>query len=238
MVAPVYSAHTGNNAHLIREVCRLYASPGARIADVTYGTGRFWRHCPGLKVAGSDIDGSLGADTVADFRALPYADSSFDVVVFDPPYAHNSGTKHALRTDRYAASTSRYNGHATTSSLYNADIMELYRGGMEEAYRVLNPDGGTCWVKCRDEVEREVQRWSHIRVYEMAVEIGFCARDLFVLVPDSKPAQRWPGRQQRHAQKNHSFLWIFQRPDERYRKLLDRTPPSGGVRRSTAGKPS
>jgi hypothetical protein len=89
---------------------------------------------------------------------------------------------------------------------------------MREAFRVLKPDGGSLWVKCKDEVEREVQRWSHVYIYQMASELGFCARDLFVLTGSMSP-QRWPGCVQRHARKNHSFLWVFQRPIGEYRQI-------------------
>jgi hypothetical protein len=227
VIEPVLTAHTGNNSRLIAKVCRLYAPPGSLIADVTYGAGRFWQQCPlasdwELDVVASDVNQSLTLDLVADLRQLPYADASIDVVVLDPPYVHNSGTR---KPHGYAATTTRYGGE-TVAAMYNADIMQLYRQGMQEAFRVLVPEGGTCWVKCKDEVEREVQRWSHIKIHEMALEIGFCARDLFVLAGSTSP-QRWPGRTQHHARKNHSYLWIFQRPDERYRKLLARTPPSG-----------
>jgi hypothetical protein len=223
---PVLSAHTGTNAGLIAHVCRLYAPPGSRIADVTYGSGRFWKQCPpapdwDLEIVASDIFPT--GDLVANLSALPYRDGSFDVVVLDPPYVHNAGT---ANPHGYRPTTTRYNGH-TTAGMYNADILGLYRAGMAEAYRVLCPEGGTLWVKCKDEVEREVQRWSHIRIYEMALELGFCARDLFVLAGATSP-QRWPGRIQRHARKNHSYLWVFQRPDERYAKLLAKPAPSRG----------
>ena len=33
------------------------------------------------------------------------------------------------------------------------------------------------------------------------------------------------GRVQRHSRKNHSFLWVVERPDERYRRLLAWKPP-------------
>jgi hypothetical protein len=229
--APVVTAHTGTNADLIAEVCRLYAPPGSLVADATWGQGRFWRKAPGgVTLIGSDLHPGPGARLLADFCQLPYQDGALDVVVLDPPYAHNAGTRHAARADRYQATGSRYNGHATTAGMYHRDIMALYRDGLAEAFRVLRPDGGTCWVKTKDEVEREVNRWAHIKVYEMALETGFCARDLFVLVPTAQQAQRWPGRVQHHARKTHSYLWIFQRPDERYARLLAQTPPGNGPR--------
>ncbi len=226
VASPVITAHTGNNADLIAEVCRLYAPPGTVIADVTYGAGRFWRKQPaGVTVIGSDLYPGPEISFTCDFRQLPYRAGAIDIVVLDPPYVHNAGVAHSHRTDRYAASSSRYNGHLTTAGLYNGDILCLYRDGMTEARRVLRPAGGQLWVKCKDEVEREVQRWSHIKIYEIALRLGFSARDLFVLIPDGRQAQRWPGRTQRHARKNHSYLWIFERPDERYRKLLSRPAP-------------
>jgi DNA modification methylase len=208
------------------EVCRLYVPQDSTVVDVTYGTGRFWRRQPpGINVIAADIDRNMPVDLVANLRKMPFRTASVDVVVLDPPYAHNSGTRNP---HDYATTTTRYNGSATTATMYNADIMELYRAGLVEAHRVLRPVG-TVLVKCKDEVEREVQRWSHIAIYNMAIELGFCARDLFLLTGTTAP-QRWPNRTQRHARKNHSFLWVLQKPDQRYARLLSRTPPSGGVR--------
>jgi DNA methylase len=233
-MTPVQTVHFGTNADLIAEVCRLYAQPDMLVADVTYSTGRFWRKTnPGrFRFLASDLIAVPGV-IAADFRALPYHTDSIDIVVFDPPYSHNSsGATGQGQNGEYAAASTRYDGHVTTGGMYHADIMELYRDGMAEAYRVLKPDGGQLWVKCKDETQREIQCWSHIEVYEMAMKIGFCARDLFLLVPPTgQPAGRWAGREQRHAYKAHSFLWVFTRPDERYRKLLARTPPYGGVKR-------
>jgi hypothetical protein len=222
---PVVSAHVGRNADLIKEVTRLYAFPGAKILDMTYGKGRFWAKTDLSQYQFAMMDIEPVAQVQGTLRNVPFQDEIFNIVVLDPPYAHNPGT---ANPHSYAAPNVRYNGH-TTASMYNADIMDLYRDGMTEAYRVLSPDGGQVWVKCKDEVEREVQRWSHIKIYEMALDLGFCARDLFVLTGMTAP-QRWPGRTQHHARKLHSFLWIFTRPDERYAKLLTKTPPSGLTR--------
>jgi hypothetical protein len=241
---PVRTAHCGTNSKMIAEVARLYLQPGDLVADVTYGRGRFWKHTDttsitllcsdvGANVSTADFAESL-AGLACDFRRLPYREGALDVVVLDPPYAHNPGTK-ISSTPVYAAANQRYRGSATVAGFYNADIMNMYRQGMTEAYRVLKPDGGQLWVKCKDEVEREVQRWSHIAIYQIALEIGFCARDLFVLMPSSGQQQvdRWRGHVQRHARKTHSYLWVFQRPDVRYGRLLAQSPPS----RATAKAP-
>ena len=82
---------------------------------------------------------------------------------------------------------------------------------MEEAYRVLKPGGLLC-VKCKDEVESGVQRWSHLELYRIALALGFIAQDFLVFIPTSHTSERrWP--KQIHARKNHSYLWIFRRPN-------------------------
>lgn len=226
---PVVTAHTGTNADMIAEVVRLYARPGMTIADVTYSTGRFWSRTDTsvYTLLKSDLEPAAPGVMAADFTALPYRDGSADILVLDPPYIHSPGRRED--GGQYAATTTRYNSNGTIGGYYHADVMALYRDGLREAFRVLSPDGGQCWVKVKDQVQREIQCWSHIEVYDMARETGFAARDLFVLTGSTAP-QRWPGRQQHHARKNHSFLWVFDRPDRRYAKLLARPAPRGAPR--------
>lgn len=227
----VYTAHTGSNADLIVEVGKLYIEDGALVADVTYGRGAFWKKTDTsrFKLHLSDIQPQVKTCPHSrvrvkklDFRKLPYRKGSMDVVVLDPPYVHNPG-QHV--TDK------RYNNAATTAGMYNADILALYEEGMREAHRVLRTEGGRLFVKCKDEVESGVQRWSHVRILEAALAMGFVARDLFVLIPSSRTtSNRWEN--QIHARKNHSFLWVFEKPDDVYRKACERKPP----RRKTTRK--
>ena len=42
-LSPVLTSSQCNNDHLMAEVARLYLRTGDRIADVTFGKGRFWR---------------------------------------------------------------------------------------------------------------------------------------------------------------------------------------------------
>jgi hypothetical protein len=86
--------------------------------------------------------------------------------------------------------------------------MQLYEKGMTEACRILKP-GGLLLVKCQDEVESGRQRWSHLEIYEIAKRLGMAGHDLFVLVQKRNPMiQR---ANQKHARKNHSYLWIFKK---------------------------
>lgn len=198
-----------DNAEVIAEAARLYLPDGAIVADVTWGKGAFWRKTDRTKfrLIGSDLDPSFGKPRIgADFRHMPYLSQSIDVVVLDPPYiawAGNHITNH------------RYNNAATTGKesgtpLYHDGIIQLYREGMTEAFRVLKP-GGFCWVKGKDEVSSGRQHWSHRQIPDIAdKELGFYMRDLFIVIPNGQsPTSRWTT--QHHARKVHSYLWIFEK---------------------------
>jgi hypothetical protein len=87
---PIGATVHGTNADLIRRVKRLYLrQDDLLIADVTHGNGAFWRKSGERRILRSDMDPLRGIDLVADFRALPYASGSLDVIVLDPPYVHD-----------------------------------------------------------------------------------------------------------------------------------------------------
>jgi hypothetical protein len=198
-----------DNAVVVAEAARLYIPDGAIVADVTWGKGAFWAKTKRRKftVIGSDVDRHFGgAHVQADFRAMPYRDQSIDVVVLDPPYIAWAGNH---------ITNSRYNNGKTTGKesgtpLYHDGIIQLYREGMTEAFRVLKP-GGFCWVKGKDEVNSGRQHWAHRQIPDIADrELGFYMRDLFIVLPPGQsPSARWTS--QHHARKVHSYLWIFEK---------------------------
>ena len=198
----IFTAVRGTNATLMAKVAALYLMPGDIIADVTYGNGNFWRR---LDMARYTL---LASDLVTcpqapyDLRALPYADQAVDHVVLDPPYLRGGGTGSVPSQFERV-----YRNLQTTPAGGLDGIMALYRAGMQEAWRVLRP-GGLLWLKCQDQVDHGRQAWTHIELYDAGVQLGFQGRDLFVLVTGPRPM---PYRQ-RYARRNHSYLWIFQKP--------------------------
>lgn len=196
MTSPIITVITGDNSDLISEVARLYATKEMRIADLTYGKGVFWRKTPHLNVLGSDV--MTVPDRPYDLRKTPYPENSFDIVVIDPPYIHSPG-KHPTND--------RYQNAETTKGFLHKDIRQLYFDGMTEAKRIVKPTGQV-WVKCKDQVQSSVQRWSHVEMLCDAQSLGMYGRDLFILVPDSRTSHnRWEN--QYHARKVHSYLWVF-----------------------------
>jgi hypothetical protein len=166
---------------------------------VAYGRGTFWTKTDikRFKLLRSDLR-AVSKEQRHDFRNLPYENGTLDTVVLDPPYVHDGGTNLTARQYR----------NGTTTGNHRA-LIELYKQGMSEAVRTLKP-GGQLWIKCKDEIESGSQRWSHIEIYNLAISLGMFARDLFVLIPASQTSTRWEN--QYHARKNHSFLWIMERP--------------------------
>src|SRR5580658_8941359 len=90
----VLSAAVAGNAEVFPHILALHVPEGAIIADVTFGTGVFWRDVGRgrYRLIASDLDRSARFLTAAaaaglpclpgvDCRRLPYGDGSLDAVV-------------------------------------------------------------------------------------------------------------------------------------------------------------
>jgi len=205
----VLSAHVATNADVFPQLLRLHVPPGARIADVTYGKGVFWR-----KVDTSSYD-LLASDIASgvDCRKLPYVAESLDAVVFDPPYMEGffrsgattragAGTHNAFR-EHY----SNGNEEPRRGGKWHAAVLELYVDGGKEARRVLKGKG-VFIVKCQDEVSANRQNLTHVEIINAYAELGFYCKDLFVVVRPNRPGMSRLLKQV-HARKNHSYFLVF-----------------------------
>lgn len=106
------------------------------ILDMCCGSSMFWFDKQDERAVFSDIsaeqpklcDGRslvISPDIIAYFRALPFADTSFPIVVFDPPHLERVG-ENAWMGKKYG----RLN-----KDIWRDDL----RTGFEEAFRVLRP---------------------------------------------------------------------------------------------------
>lgn len=108
------------------------------ILDMCCGSRMFWMDKQDSRAVFTDrreeqhtlCDGrtlQISPDIIADFRALPFPDSTFAQVVFDPPHLERAGENSWMRK-KYGA---------LDKSTWPEDI----RAGFAEAFRVLRPHG-------------------------------------------------------------------------------------------------
>lgn len=100
--------------------------------DAIFGDKRRERHtlCDGRTLR-------IEPDTVMDFRALPFADGSFNLVAFDPPHLLRAGQKSWLRAK-----------YGVLGENWRDDL----RAGFAECFRVLDSDGVLVFKWAEDQV--------------------------------------------------------------------------------------
>lgn len=200
----------GDNSDLFPRALQLYARPGQRILDMTYGRGVFWRQVDRSQylLITNDLQPGL-AECCQDFRRTRFTRGTFSVVVLDPPYATRSGSTVEASVDRGYNNAQR----ALQMGVYGTKaMMSYYRDGIREAWRLLTP-GGVLMVKCMDEIMGGKQVRNSFLIWTMSRKLGFVDEDCFVLVQKGTPTMRHDHQQ--HARKNHSFLWIYRKPKQR-----------------------
>jgi len=204
----ILSTHVADNSQVFPKVLKLHVPKGSVVADVTYGKGVFWKNVPAddYKVLATDLK------TGTDCRSLPYGDASVDCVVLDPPYMeglYRRDNGHLAGSGSHSAFREAYsNGQETTSGpKWHGAVLDMYFRAGAEARRVLKR-GGVLIVKCQDEVSANTQRLTHVEIINHYEDMGFYAKDLFVVVRLNAPCITRL-KKQVHARKNHSYFLVF-----------------------------
>jgi hypothetical protein len=86
------SAYRADSSELFPRILDLHVDDGARIADVTHGTGVFWQdidlEARNMELVTSDITAKTNdLFMVGDCRELPLQDNCLYSIILDPPYA-------------------------------------------------------------------------------------------------------------------------------------------------------
>ena len=204
----VMSAYTKGNSEIFPLILSLHVPDGSKIADVTYGTGVFWKNVDLSKYQLIQSDIAIGIDC----RALPYESESFDAVILDPPYMEGllrTSKEHKAGDGSYAAFRNYYsNGDEVSGGpKWHGAVTDLYYKAGVEALRVLK-DNGVLITKCQDEVSANRQFLTHIEIINYYEELGFYTKDLFIVVRQNK-AGISRLKKQIHARKNHSYFLVF-----------------------------
>lgn len=210
----ILSAHLAGNADVFPDILALHVPKGAKIADVTYGKGVFWRNVSPSDYELLPTDIAMGVDC----RELPYESGSIDCVVLDPPYMEGfyrkqngqkagSGTHSAFRSAYSNGNEVNQDKINTGTKKWHGAVTEMYFSASHEAYRVLRKKG-ILIVKCQDEVSAGKQWLTHVEIINELEKMGFYTKDLFVVVRTNRPSVSRLKRQV-HARKNHSYFLVF-----------------------------
>jgi hypothetical protein len=216
----IMSASISGNADIFSQILELHIPKGAKIADVTFGNGVFWKNVDVSKYELLPSDIANGVDC----RNLPYSDETLDALVLDPPYME--GLLRNNVSQKAGASTySAFREYYSNGDEFNKDgpkwhkaVSDLYYKAGVEAFRVLK-DKGIMIVKCQDEVSANRQCLTHVEIINYYELLGFYTKDLFVVVRQNR-ASIARLKQQIHARKNHSYFLVFVKSPKKKRKIV------------------
>ena len=166
--------------------------------DPCYSTGKFYEDLerPFYKLDKNPQDNEVVQNDI--MNGLPYSANTMRSIVFDPPFMFGTHgqTKNNIMTKRF-----------TMFDTWQ-ELETMYKKALSEFYRVLIK-GGIVAFKCQDYTD-SFSVFTHIYVYEWALQAGFYPKDLFILV--AKGGRIFNSNlKQRHARKFHSYWWIFQK---------------------------
>jgi hypothetical protein len=182
-----------SNKEAIENITKLY---GDIELDPTFSSGKFYK---GLKepIGKSDIHPQRGDVRKCDCRRMPIVDNDIKTIMFDPPFMFGTHgqTKNNIMNKRF-----------TMFDTFS-ELVEMYKSSLKEFHRILVKKGILIF-KCQDYTDSRTTM-THCLVYNWAFGYGFYARDLFILINNSRIYN--PNLTQRHARKTHSYFWVFQK---------------------------
>ena len=182
---------------IIQAIMSLYNNGEPFDLDPTYSKGVFWRGLP-QPVHKFDLEPQTPDTRQASSDNLPFDDGSLGSIMFDPPFVVAPSPKPGIIRDRF-------------SCLRNiAELWEYYEASLTEFWRILGR-GGLLAFKCQDIVSSAKQHLSHVKIINIAEELGFYSQDIFVLGRRNILLSPNMANQQ-HARKNHSYYIVFRKP--------------------------
>lgn len=198
-----------DNSEMMLDLKRLrHIGDDSVTLDPTNGRGTWWKHWRPTNLITNSLAPDNRPSIISDFTKMPFRDSTFDVVAYDPPYVSTGGRKSTGmkdHQDRYGL----LDAPSTPESLQC-----LINDGLSEMFR-LTKSGGTIFVKCQDYVSSGKLWWGTDRTRWFAEHsLGMKVKDRLYYLnngsaqPDRSRADGRPSLQQ-HARVNVSTLWVF-----------------------------
>ena len=176
--------------------------PDARpVLDMTYGRGRGWspKVPTPVTVTGLDLDPARARDVVGDSRSLDFADGSFDVCVFDPPYQWDMGKrKPSIMGGRFGTYGSAEEARASIEA------------GSREAWRVARLG---VIVKVQDYVHASRSWWLSRWVQDAMP----CAPYDFLPLARTRTLNDPKWQRQLSIRRRHATFWVWRKDGKVHR---------------------
>lgn len=192
-----------SNFEAISSIMKLYEIEQFDL-DCTYSKGNFWKGLKGPKNK-SDIYPINDTVVEASSENLPFDDGSMNSIMYDPPFVV-AGASYRDNKEGSSIIAKRFEGYTTYD-----DLTRNYYNSLKELYRV-SANKGIVVFKCQDTVSSGKNHFTHSMVMNMAMEIGFYPKDLFILTTKMRInsfGTKWT--RQQHARKYHSYFWVFEK---------------------------
>lgn len=187
-----------SNKEIISNILELHIKDDRFDVDPCFSTGKFYKGLnePRFK---SDIKPQIEGVLECSSDYLPIKDDEVNSIMFDPPFMF--GTHGQTKNNEM---NKRFSMFDTWEQLE-----QMYQNSLKEFYRILKPKGHLVF-KCQDYTDSKTTM-THCLVYNWAVQLGFYAKDLFILDGSAGGRIYNPNLNQKHARKFHCYFFVFQK---------------------------
>ena len=195
-----------NQEEILLSIINLHCAGGIDV-DPTYSKGVFYKGKIKQPKYKFDINPVVEGVIKSCATNLPLKNESVKTIIFDPPFLATTGP--SLKKEKGNIINKRFGVFKDEKSLH-----EFYVDSLIEFHRILKPKGILIF-KCQDKVSSGKQYFSHCFINQKAIEIGYYPKDLFILLAKNRIIANWQIKNQRHARKYHSYLWVFQKNNKK-----------------------
>ena len=200
----------GTDNKVIPILIKLHSSASDPLVfDCTYNKGTMWKDLS-YNIVKSDVDSTFSVDVVSDFFQMPFRDSVFDVVAYDPPHlpTHAASKNSSKIWERRYGITSKGAGREADN------VSGMFMPFLVEAKRVLK-ENGIILAKIADLVHNHRYQWQHVDFINEVNKVGMTPCDVMIKCdPKAGNLKSSKWRNVKHLRKAHCF-WIVVRKSKK-----------------------
>jgi len=198
-----------NQYEIINNILALHNGGRSIDFDPCYNIGGFYKNgvVTGPRVR-SDINPLCPGVLKLDVRDLPFGNSAFKSIIFDPPFL--------VSGDREQNKSKMCQKYGSFDSL--EELETFYLRSLVSLQRVLK-HGGLLIFKCQDFVHGRKQHLVLPYICNKARELNFSCRDLFICIANNRIENKIS--KQQHARKYHCYFLVLKN-NKRIRSIKTR----------------